>query len=264
MNKEAKARERARRIRSMMRNGMTEDQIKEYFSKQDARFVLCLLYGDFTVEDGKKKKTVVKRDEKHKIVSKEEVEIPNILHGVAAAKKFAEQEKMEIIASGVTSIWVKTDKSNVDEIVKKLSPLGRTSVTKPETKTEKKEKIKKPTNNTAEAKKKAKAKRKAENIAKTDMRPYYAALRKGGVSKRIKKYNKTLADKIEKWLKEKKNAKPKGRLTRCEIKQLRRERKAIRKIEEKKRRIAAEWAKHEAKVKAKKKAPVQTELKMAA
>lgn len=204
MNKEIAARNRARRIRSMIRRGMTQEQIDKYFSDKNTRMVLCILYGSFTITDGTKKKTVKKRDKHHKVISTETVEIPNVLRGVEAAKKFAQNEKMELVGNGVTSIWVKTDKDNVDDVVKKLSELGRTSVTIPEQKAEKVKKEKKPTNNTAEVKAAAKAARKEKNVEKTNMRPYYAALRKGGVSKRIKKYNKTLADKIEKWIKEKK------------------------------------------------------------
>lgn len=276
MNKEAKARERARRIRSMIRRGMTQEQIDNYFKDETIRLVLCILYGTFTIEDGTKKKTVKKRDERHKVISTEVVEVPNILHGVEAAKKFAANEKIEVIGNGVTSIWVKTDMDNVDAVVEKLSALGRTSITKPEYKAEKKVKEKKPTNNTPEAKANAKDARKKERLEKT-MRPYYAALRKGGVSKRIKKYNKTLADKIEKWIEE--------RTSHKDSKEYRAQHRQLTSLEMKKNKKARKVAKRQATlehirarqskatgsgkaapIKGQQKAskPAQTELKMAA
>lgn len=200
--KEIKARNRARRIRSMIRRGMTQEQIDEWFKNEDTRMVLCILYGTFKIEDGTRKKKVYHRGVDHHVTSVEEEEVPIVLKGLSAAKKFAENEKMNVVGCSLSSIWVKTDKNNVDEVVEKLNQLGRTSVTCPEPKREVEKKEKKPTNNTAEVKAAAKKARKAANKENAAMRPYYAALRKGGVSKRIKKHNKTLAEKIEKWLKE--------------------------------------------------------------
>ena len=68
--------------------------------------------------------------------------------------------------------------------------------------TPKEKKEKKPTGNTAEAKRAAKAKRKSYNLEYAKMRPYYAARRKGGVSKRLSKKNPKLAAAITKWIEE--------------------------------------------------------------
>lgn len=284
--KEAKARSRARRIRSMLKLGMPKELIEEMFAQEDNRMVLVLLYGTYTVEDGTRTIKIHKRDKQHKVCSIETKEVPNILRGFEAAKHYVDANKLHFMSGSRNAMWILTDKNNVDDVVEKLKILGRVSVTKPEVnnKETKKKAPKKPTNNTVEVRKAAKAKRKADNIKKAEMRPYYAALRKGGVSERIKKYNKTLADKIEKWLKEMKAAeasRKKGseeerakhrQLTSVEMKGRKRARKAAkflatqqRRKEAEKKRQEANAKAHEAKVAAaKKKNPVQTEIKMAA
>lgn len=68
--------------------------------------------------------------------------------------------------------------------------------------TPKEKKEKKPTGNTAEVKRAAKTKRKSFKLEQVKMRPYYAARRKGGVSKRLSKKNPKLAAAITEWLKE--------------------------------------------------------------
>lgn len=68
--------------------------------------------------------------------------------------------------------------------------------------TPKEKKEKKATKNTTEVKRAAKTKRKNLNIECTKMRPYWAARRKGGVSKRLAKKNPKLAAAITEWLKE--------------------------------------------------------------
>ena len=68
--------------------------------------------------------------------------------------------------------------------------------------TPKEKKEKKPTVNTAEVKREAKTKRKSFKLEQVKMRPYYAARRKGGVSKRLSKKNPKLAAAIAEWLKE--------------------------------------------------------------
>jgi hypothetical protein len=215
LKKEIEARSRARRMRSMLKLGMKEELIEEMFKQEDNRMILVLLDGKYTIQDGTKPKTVRKRDKKHKLVSKETVEVPNILRGFAAAREYVEEQKLQFMAGQANAIWILSDKDHVDDAVEKLKILGRVSVTKPEKHTYdteaariKKEKKtpKKPSNNTAEAKTAAKTRRKETNMSNAAMRPYYAALRKGGVSARIKKFNSSLAEKIEKWLKERKAA----------------------------------------------------------
>lgn len=272
LKKEAEARSRARRIRSMIRLGMSEKEILEIFKNEDARMVLCLYYDSFIIMD--KEKT---------------------LRGRHAVEKFLKDNKIEAAVAGPTCCWIKTDKDHVDEIVELLKPVGRTSITKPEPMTaekiEAKKKAerkaaqkanKKPSNNTAEAKKKAKAARKEKNMKKTAMRSFYAAKRKGGVSKRLKRHNPTLADKIEKWLKEQKAAEAKKaeenreyrakhrQLTSTEMKANKHARKAAKHIAAQERRRErekkrADYNAKQAKIRAQKaQKPVQTELKMAA
>lgn len=240
--KEAKARNRARRMRSMLKLGMPKELIEEMFAQEDNRMILVLLYGTYTVEDGTRTIKIRKRDKQHKVCSIETKEVPNVLRGFNAAKHYIDENKLHFMSGSTNAIWVLSDKDNVDDAVEKLKVLGRVSVTKPEKYTKKTEKKapKKPTNNTVKVRKAAKAKRKHTNVTKAAMRPYYAALRKGGVSERIKKYNKTLADKIEKWLKEVKAAKAshkKGseeerakhrQLTSIEMKSRKRARKAAK------------------------------------
>ena len=291
VRKEAEARSRARRMRSMLKLGMSKEQIEEIFAQENNRMVLVLLNGNYTVQDGEREKKIRHRDKKTKTTSIEVVKVPNILCGFAAAKKYADDNKLEFMSGSRNAIWIHTDKDHVDEVVEKLKVLGRTSVTKPELRNKETEKTrieeekktpKKPTNNTVEVRKAAKAARKQANIEKANMRPYYAALRKGGVNARIKKHNPTLAEKIEKWLKDVKKAEAEKadridkhkrdhrQMSSIEMKANKHARKAAKSLAAKERRMAAEKKRAEsnaierAKHVQKAQKPVQTELKMAA
>ena len=209
---------RQRRYRRLAKLGFSEDQIQEIFKHEANRMVLCLYYSSFKIEGVPRVKKHYKRDKKHHIVEVKEETVNVTLTGRQAAEKFLEDNKIKnIMKVGPTYCYIKTDADHVDELIETLKPLGRTSVTKPELMCkEKLEKDKeaerkaehkannKPSNNTEEVKKAAKKARKDKNKEAAEKRTYYAALRKGGVSARIKKYNKTLAEKIEKWLKERK------------------------------------------------------------
>lgn len=291
LKKEIAARSRTRRQHSMLKLGMSKERIEEMFAQEDNRMVLVLLNGAYTVQDGTKTKTVRKRDEHHKVISVETIEVPNTLRGYEAARKYVDDQKLHFMAGHANSIWILSDKDHVDDVVKTVSILGRVSVTKPELHTQetesariKKEKKtpKKPTNNTAEAKAKAKEARKEADVNKSNMRPYYAALRKGGVSARIKRYNPELAKKIEAWIKEKKAVNAKREET---SKEYRAKHKQLTSIERKSNKRARKAAKHSAALErrrdvekkcaesnAEKRAkraqkaqkPVQTKIKMAA
>lgn len=285
-----------RRLRSLKRLGFSDEEIVKIFKDEAVRTVLCTYYGTFTVEDGTKtiKKRVYDKDH-HFTGSYTEEDVPNILRGRAAVEKFLKDNDINVIAIGPAYCWIKTDVDNVDKVTELLKPIGRTNVNKPEPVTkeslEKKQQQdrrayakahKKPSNNTDEAKAAAKSSRKAAKKKAADMRPYYAAKRKGGVSKRIKKFNKPLAEKIEKWLKEQKAAeasRKKGsieerakhrQLTSTEMKANKRARKAAKCLATKERRKEAEKkamernAAERAKRAQKAKKPTQTELKMAA
>lgn len=285
--KEIAQRARERRIRSLMKLGIAKEQIEEWMHEEDNRFILCLIYNSFSIIDGTKKKKVYKRDETHRVSGVEEREVDNVLHGIDAFKKFCENNKLKVMSTHKGRFghagWILSDKDNVDNVVELLKPVGRTSVTKPEPHTvEKPKKEKKPSNNTTEAKKEAKTKRKEQKIHNAEMRPYYAALRKGGVSARIKKHNKSLAEKIETWIAEKKKSDAQKaeknkeyraqhrQLTSLEMKANKRARKAARHIAAQERRKSQEKLRMENNAKTSKKRaqkpakPVQTKLKMAA
>lgn len=281
MRKEAEARSRARRTRSLLKLGLDQKDIEKIFEQEDNRFVLVLFYGSYTLEDGTKIKKVWNKALK----KKEEKEVPNILHGSQAAMKYIENNKLNVMASSTNSAWILTDKDNVDSVSELLKVVGRISITKPEKRTyetekarleKEKETPKTHSNNTKEVAKAAKATRKASNIERHNIRAYYAALRKGGVSSRIKKYNKPLADKIEEWLKEhKKIEDARAEKLKEHNKKHRQTPNAVKKANKKARRVAKMIAAKERKLaidkaRAAKNAakkpnePVQTQLKLAA
>lgn len=281
MRKEAMSRNRARRIRSLLRLGLDKEEIEKIFKQEDKRFVLVLFYGSYTLEDGTKIKKVWNKALK----KKEEKEVPNILRGKQAGMKYIENNKLNVIASHANSAWILTDKSNVDSVSELLKVVGRVSITKPEKHTYETEKArlekekktpKAPSNNTKEVARTARARRKASNIERHNMRAYYAALRKGGVSSRIKKYNKPLADKIEEWLKERKKIEDaraeklkehnkKHRQTPNAVKKANKKARRVAKmIATRERKLAADKARAAKNVAKKPNKPVQTELKLAA
>lgn len=285
--KEERAARHMRRVRSMVRLGLTENEILEIFKDESVRTVLCLYNGQFTIEDGTKVQKVYHHDEKHRVTGVTEEEAPNILRGRYAVEKLLANNNITPIAVGPLYCWIRTDEDHLEDVKKILEPVGRISVTKPEPVTKesieaKQKEDRKPSNNTAEAKKAAKAKRKDAKQNAAQMRPYYAALRKGGVSERIKKYNKNLAEKIEAWIKEKrkeeaekaeknKEYRAKHRqLTSLEMKANKRARKAAKRIATQERRKSQEKVRMEnnAKKKAeraqKAQKPVQTQLNIAA
>ena len=267
IRKEAEARSRARRMRSILKLGIKKEQVQKWFAEENNRMVLVLLNGQYTTEDG--------------------------VRGYKAAKKYIDDEKLTFMGGSPNAIWILSDVNNVDNVVEKLKILGRVSVTKPEPHTKestikylkdkkKTEETRKPSNNTEDTKKNAKKARKEDNKSRAAMRPYYAALRKGGVSARIKKYNKALAKKIEKWLKEhkaleaekaekSKEYRAKHRqLTSLEMKANKRARKASKHLaaQERRKEREKERMKNNEALTAKRvqnaKKPVQTELKEAA
>lgn len=282
--KEIEERVRARRYNALIKSGLTEEQANEFMENLNIRTIMILPFHDFTIQDGVKKKTITRRDKTHRPCGKEEIEVPNILRGVQAVLKFLKDNAIEVLCSNATAVYFNTTKDKVEEIKTLFANVGRLYIHSWHLKEEKPEKVKKPTNNTAEAKATAKKARKDANKEKAAMRPYYAALRKGGISQRIKKYNKPLAEKIEKWLKEQtasKASRKKGsaeerakhrQLTSVEMKANKRARKIAKllatqercKIAEKKRQQTNEKAKEVRIAAAKKKSPVQTEIKEAA
>lgn len=189
-----KLRERIRRIRKLAKSKVPPEKIEELLKNEDRRTILCLVYGTYKMEDGTRKKTVTKRDEHHKVVGKEEIEIPNILYGVYAAKKLMEDNKIPIISYGKTYVYADIDKKDVDKVSKLMEQVGRVHIYKWQESKQPVKKDKKPSNNTDEVKKANKA---AKHI---NMKPFYAAKRKGCIDERIKKYNPKLAEQIQKWL----------------------------------------------------------------
>jgi hypothetical protein len=289
---EAEARCSARRTNKLKAAGATDEQIEQLIAEENARTILCMYYGSHTVDLGEQEVEVKKYNKKKKCYELTKVKKNVTLRGRAAAEYTIREKKLDVIAFASTHCFIKTTADKAEEIANDLrAAIGRCYITKHEKLPAKEaveklnpkpEEKKKPTCNTSERKKAAKAKRNDENMKKVEMRPYYAALRKGGVSARIKKYNKTLADKIEKWLKERKAAKAEKeeadkeyraqhrQLTSLEMKANKRARKAVKHLAAQKRRREREkkQAEYNAKLyveraqKAQK--PVQTELKMTA
>ena len=289
---EAEARCSARRTKRLKAAGATDEQIEQLAAEENARTILCMYYGSYTVDLGEQEVEVKKYNKEKKCYEPTKVKKNVILRGRAAAEYTIRKKELDVIVFASTYCFIKTTADKAEEIAKDLrATIGRCYITKHEKLpaeeaveklNPKPEEKKKPTYNTSERKKAAKAKRKAENKQKAEMRPYYAALRKGGVSARIKKYNKTLADKIEKWLEERKAAKAKKeeankeyrakhrQLTSFEMKANKRARKAAKHLatQERRREREKKQMEYNAKLKAeraqKAQKPVQTELKIAA
>lgn len=187
----------------LLKNGIKQEQIDEFEKNPDLRTISCASYGQYTVDLGEKEITVGKKKEKKTV--------KNVLKGTEAIEHFAKENNLDVICTDTHRIYVNTAEKDMIDVYNKLKEFGHISIYKWVFEEKKSEKTKKPTNNTTEAKVNAKKARKSANKKGADMRPYYAALRKGGVSKRIKIHNKTLAEKIEKWLKEKKAAQEKNK-----------------------------------------------------
>lgn len=187
----------------LLKNGIKQEQIDEFEKNSDLRTISCASYGQYTVDLGEKEITVRKKKEKKMV--------KNILKGTEAIEHLAKENNFDVICTDTHRIYVNATEKDMIDVYNKLNKFGHISIYKWVFEEKKSEKTKKPTNNTAEAKVNAKKARKSANKKGADMRPYYAALRKGGVSKRIKMHNKTLAEKIEKWLKEKKAAQEKNK-----------------------------------------------------
>lgn len=179
-------------IKRLSERGLSEEEIHKKLDDPEARLVLCIAYDSY----------VLKREGKKN------------LHGIKAIKYTLNENKVDMIDGGHNYVYVLTNTKEIDKISKLIGDMGRISIRKWEWPKVKEKKEKKHTNNTDEAKTAAKNKRKAAKKNAAEMRPYYAALRKGGVSERIKKHNKALAERIEKWLKDKKNEKPKSKSER--------------------------------------------------
>jgi hypothetical protein len=289
---EAEARCSARRTNKLKAAGVTDEQIEQLIADENARTILCIYYGNYTVDLGEQEVEVKKYNKETNRYEPTKIVKNVILRGRAAAEHTIREKELDVITFGSTYCFIKTTADKAEDIAKDLrADIGRCYITKHQKLTVKEavEKLnpkpveeKKPTYNTSERKKAAKAKRKAENMKRASMRPYYAALRKGGVSARIKKYNKTLANKIEKWLKEHKAAEAKKaeaskeyrakhrQLTSIEMKANKRARKAAKHIAAQERRKEREKKQMEknaiSKAKRAQKAqkPVQTEFKTAA
>lgn len=176
-------------IKRLSERGLSKEEIDKILHDPDERLVLCIAYDSY----------VLKREGQKN------------LRGIKAIKFVLNENKIDMIDGGHNYVYILTKVNDIDNISKVIGDMGRISIRKWEDKVEKPKKEKKPTNNTDEKKQSAKNKRKTANKKAAEMRPYYAALRKGGVSERIKKHNKALAEKIQKWLDEKKEMTPKNK-----------------------------------------------------
>ena len=211
--KEREDRTRMRRFNRMVEAGMTEDQIKEYEKNLQIRTIMVMPYSSFFFIDGTKKKIIYHRGVDHHVTSKEEVEVDNRLTGVSAVLAYMKSHNIEPICSNtlckgrgiphIGYVYFNTTEDKLDETKELMKDVGRLIIHRwvAEEPAEERQQ-RKPTKNTKDAKAAAKKARKDANKQKVDMRPYYAAKRKGGVSARIKKFNPTLSAKIEEWLAE--------------------------------------------------------------
>lgn len=247
--RDAKARLRARRKMRLIRAGLTEKQIKELEENERIRTILCLSYGTYTVENGTKSKKVTKRDEHHKPIGKEEIQVPNILHGTEAIAFTLEKNKFTVIARGAQYIYVKTTEDKIEEVTKLMNPMGRIYIQEwtPSVETKPKGKKKK---NTTKVK-----------MTRSEWRAYYSAVRNGGVSKRVKKFNPLLAKKIKTKMNEPKNDQ---QLTSLQRKANKKARKIAKTIATKQRVIAMDKKRATRNITKVHKKPVELELKMAA
>lgn len=229
VKKEVRLRNRARLYTRIVKSGLTEEQINKFKRDKNLCTITCLPYGSYSV----------KLDDK------------TILHGTAAITHELEKQKIEILSSTNSFVFINAKKSAIDNITEIMKDMGRMYIYDwclYE---------KKPSENTKEIQKKAKNAKKAAKKQFVDMRPYYAAKRNGKVSYRIRKFNPTLAKKIEEWLKDhpstgKKHHNPKKHsyvsknTTLAEIKAIRRANRVGRMIIKKEEKIALE-AKKQAK-----------------
>lgn len=280
----------AQRMKRLKKAGVTDEQIDELIKDENTRTIMCLYYGNYTVNLGEKEVEVKVFDKKTKKYNTVKRKQNVILRGRAAAEHYIREKEYDVVVFEKTFCCIKTTADKAEETAKNLREnIGRCCITKPKKLTieevkekyhPKPEKKEQPTHNTNEAKKAAKARRKKSNIAKASMRPYYAAWQKGGVSERIKKHNKELAKKIEKWIKEREAieeakhekavTKDNHQLTSIERKCNKRARKVAKHLAKIERRKEAEIKRMKNNAaKAKKTAQkqnktTQTELKMAA
>ncbi len=184
-------------IKRLSERGMSKEDIYKKLHEEDTRLILCIAYDNYKLDVGTIKITRGKE--------KKEVDKHVVLYGIKAIKHVLNENKVDMIDGGHNYVYILTKKDKVDDITKLIGEMGRVSVRKWEDHHTKPKKEKKPTGNTTEAKTAAKKTRKDAKKKAAEMRPYYAALRKGGVSERIKKHNKALAEKIEAWIKTMKN-----------------------------------------------------------
>lgn len=197
-----KERLRAARMHRMARKGISQDVIDKMIEDENIRTAMCLVYGSYKVEDGTKEKTVKKRDEHHKVVGTEKIQVPNILHGSAAAVHFFTQHNYEVIANGANYVYMRITKDDVDKITELAKDVGRICIYKLTPCTNDAEKKEKKTSANKGKAVVAKKGRKDAKAYYVEMRPYYAARRDGKISDRIKRFNPELAAKIQEWLKD--------------------------------------------------------------
>lgn len=179
-------------IQRLSERGLSKEEIQNKLKDENARIMLCIAYDSYKLELGEVEKEVGKK--------KKKVKKNLVLYGVKALKHILLQKKVDMIDGGHNYVYVLTNKKDADKLADEIKEVCRVSIRKWEWKKCDVPREKKPTDNTDEKKIAAKKKRKGENMKKAAMRPYYAALRKGGISERIKKHNKALAAKIQEWL----------------------------------------------------------------
>lgn len=254
IKKARKERLRIARMHRMARKGISKDIIEEMLKNEEIRTAMCLVYGSYKIEDGTREKKITKRDEHHKVISTETVQVPNVLHGSAAAVHLFKQNGYTILASGANYVYLRIGIGDIDKVTELAKDVGRLSIYKLAPYKEHEDKPKKDKKPSANKGKAAAAKKTRKDAKKyyAEMRPYYAARRDGKISDRIKRFNPELAAKIQEWLKdhpmrETRKNKGKGSHSRGVNKTCQ-----ITTLEKKRQERLKKAARHSAKVEAKK------------
>ena len=171
-------------IKRIIDSGMSKEEVEKLKKEPDTRIILCSAYSSFVLRVDKK-----------------------VFCGINAINYTLNKAKIRVLDTGRGYTYVLTKKDSVPSILELLKGMGRIYVRKFEAPVAKEKVDKKPTANTPEVRRNAKKVRKKANKDKNKMRAFYAALRNGSVSKRIKIHNPKLAKEIEEWMKDKKSKK---------------------------------------------------------
>lgn len=115
--KEIKLRLAVRRKERLIRQGLSEDKLKEILKSDKNKIIMCLLYGNYTVDLGTRKTK-----------SKNPKEVKNILSGKRAAVYTLGKNKVTILAAKGNYVVVQSDESSMSSHLEMLEKMGRCCV----------------------------------------------------------------------------------------------------------------------------------------